>query len=636
MNKYNFVRVSVCVPKLRLGDLSFNKKVIIENIKKCYQNESSIIVFPELSLTGYTCEDLFINSVLLEKSIDAILNIVKETDNLKILSIIGAPLCVNGKIYNCAFLINKGKIIGIVPKIFLPNYMEFYESRYFTSGLNVSENEIRLNDIIIPFGNDLIFEDRIHPVIKVGVEICEDLWTIIPPSSNLALAGSNIICNLSASNSLIGKSEYRRILAISQSIRTIAAYLYVSSGIGESTKDLVFDGDAFIVEYGTILSESLRFKRETQIITSEIDIEKLNNERARLNVFNVSNKNFRKVEFETENSDFIIKRNIDSHPFVPKDKNKLSERCNEILNIQTSGLAQRLESLPVYTKSVIGVSGGLDSTLSLLVILKTLKLLKKDFSYVIPVTMPGFGTSDLTYNNVILLLKSLNLNYMEIDIKDISNLILNKLGHSEKDVTYENIQARARTYLLMTIANKYNGIVIGTGDLSELSLGFCTYNGDHMSMYNVNSGIPKTLVKFLVQWIAENEYTQEVQKILLNIVNQPISPELVADKENNLISQDTEKIIGPYELHDFFLYHFIRWGFSFKKILYLATYAFKNKYEENEIKKWLIVFINRFFKNQWKRDCIPAGPKVGTIDLSPRGGWRMPADIDIDSSIFLL
>ncbi len=633
MNKYNFLRVSLCVPELKISNVEFNQKIIVESITKCYENKSSIIVFPELCITGYTCEDLFLNNFLIEKNIEALFNIAKETKDLAIVSIIGAVIRANNKIYNCAVVINKGSIIGIIPKTFLPNYMEFYEQRYFASGFDNFEKEIKLFDAIIPFGRDLIFEDKNNFLVKIGIEICEDLWSAIPPSSNLALAGANILCNLSASNALISKSEYRRTLAISQSIRTISAYLYVSSGVGESTKDLVFDGDAFIVEYGTIVGETSRFKRETQIVTADIDLEKLNNERVRLNSFMPLENNFRRIQFEIDSKDFDITRIIDSSPFVPKDKNKLFERCNEILNIQSAGLAKRIDSLPAATKCIIGVSGGLDSTLALLVILRTLKLLKKDFSYVIPLTMPGFGTSDLTYKNIILLLKSLNLNYRDIDIKDISNLMLNKIEHSEHDITYENIQARARTYLLMTIANKENGIVIGTGDLSELALGFCTYNGDHISMYNVNSSIPKTLVKFLVQWLAENEYNGEIQKILLNIVNQPISPELIPAKENS-ISQKTEDIIGPYELHDFFLYYFVRWGFSFEKILYLAQKAFNGKYNENEIKKWLNVFINRFFKNQWKRDCVPAGPKVGTIDLSPRGSWRMPSDLDFKIFLF--
>jgi len=487
MNRYNFLRVSLVVPEFKISDVDFNKKIIIKSIKEASKNKSSLILFPELSITGYTCEDLFSNSTLITKSLNAIFEITRETENYDILVIIGAPIRNNNKLYNCAVVINRGKIIGIVPKIFLPNYMEFYENRYFSSSSEVFNKEIIINEKVIPFGNDLIFEDSNTGMIKIGIEICEDLWTTIPPSSELAMAGANIICNLSASNALIGKSEYRRTLAISQSIRTISAYLYASSGVWESTKDLVFDGDAFAVEYGTIVAQSERFKRESQIIFADIDVEKLNNERARINSFKESKKDFRKVEFRIENKNFELIRKINTHPFVPSDKDSLAERCNEIFNIQTAGLAKRFESLPPKTKAVIGVSGGLDSTLALLVILKTFKLLKRSLNDILPITMPGFGTSNFTLNNITLLLDGLGLEYKNIDIKEISQLILDKIEHTEKDTTYENIQARARTYLLMTIANKYNGIVIGTGDMSELAIGFCTYNGDHISMYNVNS-----------------------------------------------------------------------------------------------------------------------------------------------------
>lgn len=631
MNKYNFFRVSLCVPEFKISNVKFNKGVIIDKIKEASENNSSLILFPELSITGYTCEDLFLNTTLINESINSIFEIARMTKDQEILSIIGAPISNNNKLYNCAVFINKGKIIGIVPKIFLPNYMEFYENRYFISGVESYEKEIKINGLTIPFGNDLIFENINNQDVKIGIEICEDLWSSISPSEELAVGGANIICNISASPALIGKNEYRRTLAISQSIRTISAYLYVSSGIWESTKDLVFDGDAFVVEYGTIVSQGERFKRETQLIYSEIDIEKLNNERRRINTFKNLNKEFRKIFFESKVKDFEITRKINPLPFVPSEESKLFERCNEIFNIQVAGLAKRLEILREETKCIIGVSGGLDSTLALLVILRSLKLLNR-VSNILPVTMPGFGTSSFTYNNIISLLEELRLSYKEISIKDISELILNKIDHNKHDTTYENIQARARTYLLMTLANKYNGIVIGTGDLSEIALGFCTYNGDHISMYNVNSSIPKTLIRFLVKWIAENEYSGKIKEILMSIVNQPVSPELLPS-ENGDIFQKTEDIIGPYELHDFFLYYFVRWGFSFEKILYLAKNAFKDKYDENKIKKYLSFFIKRFFQNQWKRDCVPAGPKVGTIDLSPRGSWRMPSDSDFE--IFL-
>jgi NAD+ synthase (glutamine-hydrolysing) len=633
MLNYGFVKVAAAIPFGQVGGIGYNTLQIIKLIKEASSKKASIIVFPELSITAYTCGDLFHQESIIEKSKNALLKISQETKDIQILSIVGVPIVNNNKLYNCAALINNGEIIGIIPKSFIPGYREFYEPRWFSGIETDFYKNIILDQKVIPFGNDLLFIDKNNEKLIIGIEICEDLWMPIPPSSYQSLAGAVILCNLSASNILTGKSEYRKEIVKNQSSRCIASYIYVSSGMGESTTDVIFDADATIVENGIILAESKRFLRDNQIIYSDIDIERLIIDRIHQNI-GQSTKSYRFIEFETFTKSINIQRTISPHPFIPEEGEKLNFRCNEIFNIQAAGLAKRFEALPKDTKAIIGISGGLDSTLALLVTIKTFQLLKKDTSNIIAITMPGFGTSNTTYNNTIKLCKSLNINFKELNIKDISTLMMNKVEHSidEKDVVYENIQARARTYILMTAANKYNGIVIGTGDLSEIALGFATYNGDHISMYNVNSSVPKTLVKFLIKWIANNEFIN-IKKILYDILEQPISPELLPseDQKGKKISQKTEKLIGPYELHDFFLYYLIRFGFSNKKLLFLAEKAFEKKYEKSIIKKWLKVFYKRFFKNQWKRDCVPAGPKIGSVDLSPRGSWRMPSEAEINT-----
>ncbi len=631
MRNYGFVKVAGAIPFGKVAGIDYNTQQIIKLIKEAFFKKASIIVFPELSITSYTCGDLFHQESIIEKSKNALIEIAAATKNIQILSIVGVPIVNNNKLFNCAAVINKGNILGIIPKSYIPGYREFYEPRWFSGIETDFYKNIILNDKIIPFGNELLFIDKNNEKLIIGIEICEDLWMPIPPSSYQALAGATILCNLSASNILTGKSEYRKEIVKNQSSRCIAGYLYVSSGMGESTTDVIFDADATIVENGVILEESKRFLRENQVIYSDIDLEKLTIDRIRQNI-GQSTKSYRFIEFESFDKTIDIQRNIYPYPFIPENDNKLDIRCNEIFNIQSAGLAKRFESLPKNMKAIIGISGGLDSTLALLVTIKTFKILKKDLKDIIAVTMPGFGTSSKTYNNAVNLCSKLNITFKEIDIKDISTLMIKKIDHSleEKNIVYENIQARARTYILMTAANKYNGIVIGTGDLSEIALGFSTYNGDHISMYNVNSSVPKTLVKFLVKWIANNEFSNDIKKILINIIEQPISPELLPPKGKE-IAQKTEEKIGPYELHDFFLYYLIRFGFNAEKILFLADKAFKKKYQKKIIKKWLKVFYKRFFANQWKRDCVPAGPKIGSIDLSPRGSWRMPSEAEINT-----
>jgi NAD+ synthase (glutamine-hydrolysing) len=630
MNNFGFVRVAGAIPFGKVGGIEFNTIQIISMIKEACKNKASLVVFPELTVTSYTCGDLFQHSSLIENSLKAVIEIKNSTKKLPVLALVGAPVMNDNQLFNCAVAINKGKILGVIPKSYIPGYREFYEPRWFSS-----PNEHKYTDFVVidgervPFGDKMLFLDKNMKEFIVGIEICEDLWIPIPPSSYQALAGATVLCNLSASNILVGKSEYRRDLVKNQASKCFAAYIYTSCGMGESTTDVVFDADATIVENGEILAESKRFERSNQIIYSDIDIEKLTLERARHNTMGGTDKKFNFIEFESAQENLGISRIFHPHPFIPDDKNKLDERCREIFNIQVAGLAKRLESIPGI-KAVIGVSGGLDSTLALLITIKAFKLLKRNIKDIIAATMPGFGTKNRTYTNAKTLCSRFDVAFREISIKDISNQMMELTGQDKNnhDSSYENIQARARTYILMTLANQNNGMVIGTGDLSEIALGWSTYNGDHISMYNVNSSIPKTLVKFLVKWIAENEFDGEIQKILADILDQPISPELIPS-DGNTIKQKTEEVIGPYELHDFFLYYAIRLGFSAQKVLMLANIAFKGTYEAKIIKKWLKIFFKRFFSSQWKRDCIPAGPKVGSLDLSPRGSWRMPTEAEL-------
>ncbi|WP_238881373.1 NAD(+) synthase [Clostridium sp. YIM B02551] len=626
----DFIKVAAACPKTRVADVQYNLENIIKQVNEAEANNAKIIVFPELATTSYTCGDLFTQWNLIENSYLSIKNICEHSLNKDLLIIVGSPLLVNYTLYNCAFVIFEGKILGIIPKSYIPNYTEFYEKRWFTEGLSVTSKKVDLSfQKEIPFGTNIIFgcDD-----VKVGVEICEDLWVTIPPSSYLSLAGANIICNPSASNELVSKSTYRKSLVENQSARCMSGYIYSSSGVYESSTDLLFSGHLLISEYGSTLIENERFQRENEIIYSFIDLFKLNSQRTKNISFRDS---YKSLPFEPELISFQYKstkisnfnRYIAKHPFVPSSDREREIRCKEIFNIQASALAKRLEH--TYSKkAVIGISGGLDSTLALLVIVKTFKLLGLDSKNIITITMPGFGTTDRTYNNALTLCKELNCDLREINIVNACLKHFEDIGHDKNkhDVTYENVQARERTQILMDIANKEGGILIGTGDLSELALGWCTYNGDHMSMYAVNTSIPKTLVRYLVKYVADYESTKEVKDTLLDILDTPVSPELLPKDHKGEIAQKTEDIVGPYELHDFFLYHFIRHGSTPERILFLAKEAFRDDYDEETIKKWLLKFINRFFSQQFKRSALPDGPKVGTISLSPRGDWRMPSD----------
>lgn len=627
---YGFVKVAAAVPRVKIADCNFNAKQLESLIAVADGKGVQIITFPEMCITAYTCGDLFGQQLLLEEAEMALMQILNNTRQLDIISILGMPVIVNSTVINAAVVIQKGKVLGVVPKTYLPNYKEFYEQRWFTSALQVAETSVRLCGQIIPMGTNLLFEtsDTIF-----GIEICEDLWSTIPPSSTLALQGAEIIFNLSADNEGIGKNSYLRSLISQQSARCISGYVFSSCGFGESTTDVVFAGNGLIYENGSQLAHNDRFSFEEQLIISEIDVEYLRAERRINTTFAASKGNIpadkKPVRIATEfvnSKELNLTRTFERHPFVPQGA-ALNERCEEVFSIQVAGLAQRLVHTGAKT-AVIGISGGLDSTLALLVCVKTFDKLGLSRKNIIGVTMPGFGTTNRTYHNAISLMNSLGITLREISIKEACIQHFKDINHdiNVHDVIYENAQARERTQILMDIANQTGGMVIGTGDLSELALGWATYNGDHMSMYGVNGSIPKTLVKYLVKWVAENEVDETSCITLLDIVDTPISPELIPADENGDIKQKTEDLVGPYELHDFFLYYFMRFGFRPSKIFMLASLAFKEVYDEETIKKWLLIFFRRFFNQQFKRSCLPDGPKVGNISISPRGDWRMPSD----------
>lgn len=631
----DFIKIAAACPVTRVADIDYNLENIFICTDEAYKNGAKSIVFPELAVTSYTCSDLFMQHTLLEKSNLAIEKLIEKSSGLDMLIAVGAPLNFKNALFNCAYIIFDGKLLGIVPKSYIPNYSEFYEKRWFSEGLGIIDEKIDFNfQKDVPFGTNLIFNSGNY---SFGFEICEDLWVTIPPSSYLSLLGANIIGNLSASNELVSKKDYRKELISNQSARCMSAYIYSSAGVHESTTDLLFSGHLLISENGTILKENNRFQRNNEVIYSYIDVFKLNSERLK----NISYRDAsRIVPFDAEIINFKFKENkiidfnkhIDKHPFVPSNENLRKERCKEILNIQASALAKRMEHTNLK-KAVIGISGGLDSTLALLVVVKTFKLLGLDNNNIITITMPGFGTTDRTYNNALILCKELGCDLREINIVKAALQHFEDIGHDKNihDVTYENVQARERTQILMDIANKEGGLLIGTGDLSELALGWCTYNGDHMSMYSVNTSIPKTLVRYLVRYAAEKESYKNVSETLLDILDTPVSPELLPKGDKGEITQKTEDIVGPYELHDFFLYHFMKNGSSKERILFLAKEAFKNDYKEEEIIKWLDKFIYRFFTQQFKRSALPDGPKVGSISLSPRGDLRMPSDASFNS-----
>jgi NAD+ synthase (glutamine-hydrolysing) len=629
---YGFVRVAAAIPKLKVANCEYNTLEIVRNAEKASNDGAQFVVFPELAITSYTCADLFLQRALLDEALNSLKTIIKRTEALECVILVGMPLLINSRLYNCAVVIKGGRILGAVPKSFIPNYSEFYEARWFCSGIDIKNETINLLGETVPFGTDLLFEAGNIDGLCFGIEICEDLWTPVPPSSNQALNGATLLFNLSASNEIVGKHEYRESLIRMQSAKCSAAYVYTSSGPCESTTDLVFGGHALICDYGLLLSQSDRFSFEDQLIVSDVDIQRLVNERLKNSAFTqrLSDKNFRKVVFELEpKKNGRILRNIDPQPFVPADPGARNKRCEEIFSIQTSGLGKRLKHTGI-NKCVIGISGGLDSTLALLVIVKAYDRLGLDRKNIHAITMPGFGTSSNTLSNSLELMKLMNVTTYQIDIKQACMKHFEDIGHDPSifDVTYENVQARERTQILMDVANKIGGLVIGTGDLSELALGWCTYNGDHMSMYAVNTGVPKTLVKYLVQWAADYVFDGDISKVLFSVLDTPISPELLPPDETGNIQQKTEDIVGPYELHDFFLYHMVRYGALPEKISAMAVQAFEGKYTEEVIKKWLKTFIKRFFSQQFKRSCIPDGPKVGSISLSPRGDWRMPSDGD--------
>jgi len=633
MKEFGFIRVGAIVNKLALANPLKNAEEIIKEIKKAKELGVSIVTTPELSLTGYTCGDLFLQDKLLINSEKALEKVLEETKSLDIISILGMPIKKNNQLFNCAIVINKGKILGVIPKTYIPNYQEFYEARWFSSSKELITEEIELLQQLVPMTTNILFQDKTLQEATFAIEICEDLWAVNPPSNNHALAGATMIFNLSSSNELIGKQEYRKSLVSSQSARTISAYIYTSSGVMESTSDILFGGASMIYENGSKLAENKRFKLESNIITADIDVLKLTNDRIKNRSFmkNINLEEYKIIKLDIKDNIKKLNREYKEYPFVPSNELKRNERCQEIIEIQSTALARRLIQIG-NPKCIIGMSGGLDSTLAFLVIKKAFEKLNRNNKDIIGITMPGFGTTDRTYQNAIALMKEYGATLKEISTKDAALLHIQDIGLPETDrsVTYENIQARERTQILMDIANMENGLVIGTGDLSELALGWCTYNGDHMSMYAVNTSIPKTLVRYLVAWVKDTT-TSKKKEVLQDILSTPISPELLPPDEAGNILQKTESNIGPYVLHDFFLYHFLRYGATPKKIYTLAKYTFKNSFSEGEIKKWLKVFIKRFFTQQFKRNCIPDGVKVGSISLSPRGDLRMPSDANMEA-----
>lgn len=654
MIQHGFVRMAAAVPELRVGDCRANLRYMTDILVQAYNQHAAIALFPELGLTGYTCGDLFHQSALQHAALHALDTLLQQSERIfRGLTVVGMPLLVDDQLYNCAAVLQRGRLLGVIPKCYLPNYKEFYDARWFAPGLRCRNQTLNLLGQSVPFGTDLLFDaGATMPGLVVGVEICEDLWTPLPPSSFQALAGATVLLNLSASNEVIGKAAYRRQLVVSQSGRCVAGYVYASSGVHESTTDLVFGGHALIAENGNLLAETARFDHGGVLLAHDLDIDRLVNERLKTNSFGdaqpvAAQRTWRRISFQVERPAATkLLRDVDAHPFVPRGKEQLRERCEEIFHTQVAGLAKRIEHIGAGALT-LGVSGGLDSTLALLVACKTLDLLKSPRTRLEAITMPGFGTSQRTLKNAQALMNLLGVTGQEIDIRqicfdemlalghkpfgvDLTGLTLEELtrklqklpAESSQDLVFENVQARMRTSLLMNKA-----FVIGTADVSELALGWCTYNGDHMSMYNPNISIPKTLVKFLVRWAAENEFGGEARRTLLDIVATQISPELLPASDNGQMPQSTEGVIGPYEVLDFFLFHFLRYGAPPEKILFLAEHTeFERSYTAAELRHWLVQFIRRFFANQFKRSCLPDGPKVGTISLSPRGDWRMPSD----------
>lgn len=627
--KQGFVKVAAVTPDIRVADVEFNKEQICRKMDEAAASGAKIIVFPELCVTGYTCSDLFTQDVLLDHAREVLTEIAAHTRDMDALVFVGAPLAVDGELYNVAAAMNHGKILGLTTKTFLPNYGEFYEMRQFREGPEKAR-KIEFDGEMVPFGPNILFTAKQMEHLIVAAEICEDVWSPVPPSIEAVREGATVIVNCSASDETIGKAAYRESLIAGQSARLIAGYIYSNAGEGESTTDLVFGGHNLIAENGTILAESKRFKNG--IIYSEIDVNRLMSERRKNTTFKTAKeRTLTRVPFDIEITETELTRVFPSRPFVPSENRERAKRCEEILTIQAMGLKKRLEHTHAKC-AVVGISGGLDSTLALLVTAKAFDALGLDRKHIISVTMPCFGTTDRTYNNACKMSLSLGAELREVPIAAAVMQHFKDIGHDPEDhsVTYENSQARERTQVIMDIANANGGMVIGTGDMSELALGWATYNGDHMSMYGVNASVPKTLVRHLVQYYADTTDDKELQEVLYDVLDTPVSPELLPPKDGK-IAQKTEDLVGPYELHDFFLYYFLRFGYAPSKIYRIAKYSFAGEYDDETIYKWLRTFCQRFFAQQFKRSCLPDGPKVGTVALSPRGDWRMPSDACVTS-----
>lgn len=622
---YGFLRAAAASLKLKPADPEFNKNEIIRAIDEAVKNETRLLVTPELSVTGYTCADLFFSKALYNSAMSALVEIAEYTNGKNIAVLVGVPVEYKNSLYNCAAVLVNGVVAGLVPKIHIANYNEFYEKRWFASGADFkTAQDIEFCGFNTKIGPQLF---DLGDGAILGVELCEDLWVPCPPSGELSLSGANIIANLSASDEYASKAQYRRELVSNQSARCICGYVYAGASVFESTTDLLFGGALFAAENGTVLAEGERFQRKTNIIYADIDVEKINTLRVKNMSFENNSQQVEILDTKVENNSNDLKfRYVDAHPFVPDNDDKRRERCREIFSIQAGALAKRLEHVG-STGAVVGISGGLDSTLALLVCTKAMSLLGKENSDILGVTMPGFGTTGRTYNNALKLMNCLGVTVREVDIKEACMLHMRDIEHDADihDITYENTQARERTQVLFDLANKHGKLLVGTGDLSELAMGWCTYNGDHMSMYGVNASVPKTLVRYLVDYVASVS-EKDTADVLYDILDTPVSPELLPPDENGNIAQKTEENIGPYELHDFFLYNFIRFGFSKEKLIRLALKAFDKKYSEDTVEKWADVFIKRFFISQFKRSCVPDSPKVGSVSLSPRGDWRMPSD----------
>ncbi len=626
--RYGMIKVAAAIPGVRVADVTYNVQQIESLIAQAEGRGAEIIVFPELSLTGYSCQDLFRQQLLLDKAEEGLLVLLDFTRKLDIIAVVGLPVRIGSLLYNCAAVVQHGSLLGLVAKTYLPNYNEFYEKRWFASSTDMIAQDIYLAGSPVHVSPDpQVF--RTCDGACFGIEICEDVWAPLPPSNNLALAGADIILNLSATDELAGKHDYLLSLISQQSARMLCGYVYSSCGYGESTQDVVYGGNALICENGRLLAQGERFSLDAQLCMQQIDIDRLRSDRQNNTTFRTAQDGAQAVIVDCKPvspREFELIREVNPHPFIPCD-DKMEQSCEEILNIQTMGLVKRLQHTH-SDKAVIGISGGLDSTLALMVVVRAFDKLGLSRKGIIGITMPGFGTTDRTHQNAVELMTSLQITQREISIAKAVTQHFQDIGHNmqQHDVTYENAQARERTQILMDVANQVGGMVIGTGDLSELALGWCTYNGDHMSMYGVNGGVPKTLVQYLIRYLAQLPAFAMQRSTLLDVVDTPISPELTpADSEGN-IQQKTEDLVGPYELHDFFLYYMMRFGFSPKKIFVLARHAFKNRYDDDVITKWLQTFCRRFFNQQFKRSCLPDGPKVGSVSLSPRGDWRMPSD----------